>query len=64
MLWIFRGKKNEYIDKKFEKEKSKLQKYFDILIKNTENQKNQYIKDYLEKLNTSFGEYNEEEKKI
>jgi hypothetical protein len=56
-------KKNEYIDKKFEKEKSKLQKYFDILIKNTENQKNQYIKDYLEKLNTSFGEYNEEEKK-
>ena len=56
-------KKNEYLDKKFEKEKSKLQKYFDILIKNTEKQKNQYIKDYLEKLNTSFGEYNEEEKK-
>ena len=56
-------KKNEYLANKYENEKSKLQKYFDILIQNTEKQKNDYITKYLAELSTSFGKYNQEEKK-
>ena len=63
--WCFYSeeKKNIYLDKKCTLEMSKLQRYYDILIKSTNKQKEDYIKEYLDKLSTSFGNYNQEEKK-
>ena len=63
--WSFYSveKKNIYFDKKYSLVKIKLQKYFDIFLKSTNKQKEDLIKNYLDKLSTSFGNYNQEEKK-
>ena len=55
-------KKNKYLDKIYEDELNNLKKYFNILIENSKKQKNKSINEYLIKLSTSFGEYNQEEK--
>ena len=56
-------KKDAYIEEKYKSEKENLQKYYNILKENSNKQRDKYIKDYLEKLTSSFGDYHQEEKK-
>ena len=56
-------KKNAYLNDKFQSEEEKLQRYFNILKDNSIKQRDTNIEDYLMKLDSSFGDYNQEEKR-
>ena len=56
-------KKNAYLNDKFQSEEEKLQRYFNILKDKSINQRDTNIADYLMKLDSSFGDYNQEEKR-
>ena len=56
-------KKNAYLNDKFQSEEEKLQRYFSILKENSIKQRNINFVDYLMKLYSSFGDYNQEEKR-
>ena len=50
------------MERKFKTEENKLKYFFDILMTNVNKQQSKYIKEYLMKLSSFFGDYNNEEK--
>ena len=56
------NEKNNYLERKFKTEENKLKYFFDILMTNVNKQQSKYIKEYLMKLSSFFGDYNNEEK--